>query len=197
MGKMDHVPAAERLVRALETLTNNSQAQQREAEQARERADRWEHLFETRMKSRIEGEPLAPIPESELMSSFAGDDLRAEVASSEAAYLDAFHALMHLWADPPMREAAEQVFGLLRESRLVALDPDDISFAAGMPEFHSPNPAEGEDQRKAMLESMLQHHERMSNFMEDRLAKMEEEAARSTVLLARALEIARTMAGQA
>lgn len=186
--------ASRQLIRALETITAISEAQGVQLRQSRARAERLAGKFDSRLEQALEGVPGGPplVDPEDLLLQPAGFHLQER----ETAFLDAFQALMQLWADESKRDQAEKIFGLLRAIRLADVEEITPPFAEQMPPFPKPelsiDPA---DRQNAMRRQLLDHHRSMREFMQSRLASEDEQIQLQDARLKEALDLARLLAG--
>ncbi|HQU19749.1 MAG TPA: hypothetical protein PLA92_11950 [Fimbriimonadaceae bacterium] len=188
--------AAEKLLRALETLIGISEKQGLGMAEARTESAQVEDEFETQLRSRIEGLPTsAPFQMPDVTHGLARiQNQHSQHLKRETAFLDAFGALMPLWAEPATRECAEQVHQLLRSVRLIDLGADPARFAQEMPPFPERDPLPGSGlRRQDIFVAMLGYQQRMREFMQKHQEDMDRKLQESDRLLKEALEIARSM----
>lgn len=188
--------AASDLVKALEAMSQISEEQSRELAQSRGEASRLSEVFEKSLSARLDGSEKPSNLSSELLSARTSrfTEQYSRLAQREASFLNAFHALMRLYADSESRETADKVFELLRGIRTIDVGDDPNKFASEMPSFLAPSNEGGSDERnREMLGSVLKHHHDMQSFMEKKHKAWDEQIERSDALLREALAEARAL----
>jgi hypothetical protein len=187
--------AATELVESLESIAQISEESSRDLAESRERGERVRAIFEQRLKEKLAGEsgPSSALKDV-LATASPGQDIRPRMALREACFLNAFNALMRLYADPESRSVAEKVFGLLREERMIgfaeelSLSPADVPRM--IPDTEEQDP---EARKRALLNAALKGQSEMRSFMQKRQALYDTQIERSQALLQDALATAKTL----
>jgi hypothetical protein len=193
--------AAKALRASLSEAIQVFDAQGREAEAARERAEAIRGTFARFAETCRSGVPDAERGrrwQDALKPQFSVEEHRLTIELSarwQIALCDAYDALICLNANPGSRDVVEEVRIRLRAIKLVGLDDPPVS----VPDF-APAPilvnGDATGSRAAARERMLSFVERLDPMVSDTQARYEEQARRTRQLLDEALRLADSLASE-
>ncbi|HWA83801.1 MAG TPA: hypothetical protein VG820_10225 [Fimbriimonadaceae bacterium] len=187
--------AALQLIASLESILRIDEQSGADLADARASAAEAEDVFERFLNQRLSPDPTHPQPDNPARNFLTADRMAASQSrlqkqagsniDRETAFMDAFHALMRLYADEKSRGVADQVFQILRELRELGFERTEDIMPLSLPKAG--------DSKMAKLAAMLEFQKSMKERMARRQAEADRKIARANELLVRALEIARTL----